>query len=130
MLNKSRLARAALQISQMLGAVEEWDEPDQLIEGIAQALHEAGVPALDSDDTRAYWRHMNVDDALGRALVDDIEDDDRPHTFNVNIDASTATPETIAAIFQGMHRMIHGDTPVLLPPPGRPSAHFLRSADL
>ena len=138
MIDKDLLARAALQIAQMLGKAEEWDEPDQLLEGVAQALHEAGLPALDTEETRPYWRHMSVDDALETAEaavagtnVNAYVTADGTTSVTVNIDASQATEATIRAVFDGMRNFLRSsEEPRTIALPAATYGPYDRSADL
>jgi hypothetical protein len=121
MIDKDKLAWAALTIARELGAAEEWENPARRLEEIAEILHDAGLPAVDSTEpsARAYWDHMSVEDLL------EPPGPETP-TLSLSIDASLASPETIDAIFRGFNGIIHGGQPPSIVPPD----YYGRSADV
>lgn len=137
MIDKERLAEAALDIAQQLGRREEWADPAAILEGIAERLKFAGLPDPGAGTNAAYWENMSVEDALDQdpgpaPTISAYTTADGITSVSVNIDAGTATPEAIAAIFAGVGRLIRGEpeprTVAADGPP--PTVHFIRSADL
>jgi hypothetical protein len=109
MIDKDRLALAALQIAQMLGGAEEWDDPAKLLEDVAQAINGAGVPAVDVEANRPYWQYMSPADALDDGLDTIGAPPVAIPNLSVHIDASLAPPEAISAVFDGLRSLIRAE---------------------
>ncbi|UXE04792.1 hypothetical protein QEH44_gp56 [Arthrobacter phage Shambre1] len=90
-MNLEQQAGAARSIAYFLGAHEEWNNPAELLEMVADTLTNAGFP----DPATAKDFYANAGGA-------ELTPPSQP-VINVHVDAAASSPEQIQAIFKGLN---------------------------